>query len=247
MGKNTMKYSIITCSYNNEKWIKNNIESVLNQKFFDYEHIIIDDASTDNSVEIIKKHVNQTKTKAFVRKERCFALKNHILGLKNASGDIIIHLDGDDWFYDSDVLNYISKIYEQEKCLATYGGWVDPSNPHVIQTIKHPTHNASDIRKSKHWYFTHLRTFKRELVASINAMDLFDDMGNINNIGADCALLTGLYEYAFHFGKVVYTDKPLIYYNNSTGSNDCNVNLSKQLKTAENVLNSKYSTYNLWK
>lgn len=242
-----MKFSIITCNRNNEKWIQKHIESVKNQTFTDYEHIIIDDASTDKSIDVIKDCVDRSKTKVFVRKERTFALKNHILGLKKASGDIIVHLDGDDWFYDSNVLEYLYEVYEKEQCLATYGSWVDSRNPQYIQTYKHPTHKSSDVRKNKHWYFTHLRTFKRELASAINGMDLFDEEGLMNDIGADAALLTSIYEYALHTGKVVYIDKPLMYYNSATGNNDCVVNLEKQLKTANNILNSKYTMCNLWK
>lgn len=242
-----MKFSIISCNRNNEKWIQKHIESVKNQTFTDYEHIIIDDASTDKSIDIIKDCADRTKTKVFVRKERSFALKNHILGLKKASGDVIVHLDGDDWFYNSNVLKYVSEVYETEQCLATYGSWVDSSNPQYIQTYKHPTHKASDVRKNRHWYFTHLRTFKRELASAINGMDLFDEEGLTNDIGADAALLTSIYEYALHAGKVVYIDKPLMYYNSSTGNNDCVVNLEKQLRTASNILNSKYTMCNLWK
>lgn len=242
-----MKFSIITCNRNNEKWLQKHIESVANQTFKDYEHIIIDDASNDNSIEIIKNLVDRNKTKVFLRKERSFALKNHILGLKKASGDIVIHLDGDDWLYDFNVLQYISDVYDSEKCLATYGSWVDPSNPNTIQTYKHPTHKANDVRKHKHWYFTHLRTFKRELASAINGMDLFDEDGILNDIGADSALLTSIYEYALQFGKVFYINKPLMYYNSCTGNNDCIVNLQKQLKTADNILNSKYTMCNLWK
>jgi glycosyltransferase involved in cell wall biosynthesis len=242
-----MKFSIISCTRNNEKWLSKHIESVKSQTFTDYEHIIIDDASTDNSIDVIKNNVDKTKTKVFVRKERSFALKNHILGLKQASGDVVIHLDGDDWFYDSNVLEYISDVYDNEQCLATYGSWVDSLNPQNIQTYKHPTHKAEDVRKGRHWYFTHLRTFRRELASAINGMDLFSDEGLTNDIGADAALMTSIYEYALHTGKVIYIDKPLMYYNSSTGNNDCVVNLQKQIKTATSILNSKYTMCNLWK
>ena len=242
-----MKFSIITCNRNNEKWLYNHIKSIQNQTFTDYEHIIVDDASSDESINIIKNHVDKTKTKVFIRNEQVFALKNHILGLKQASGDIIVHLDGDDWFYDSNTLEIVAEVYEKENCLATYGGWVDSLNPSRIQTHPHPTNVVSDVRKHKHWYFTHLRTFKRELAKAINGMDLFDKNGNTNNIGADAALLTSIYEYALHAGKAIHINKPLMCYNSSTGQNDCVVNLEKQIKTANNILNSKYISYNLWK
>ena len=49
-----MKISVIITSYNYEHYIKDAVESVLNQTFRDFELIIIDDCSTDNSAEIIK-------------------------------------------------------------------------------------------------------------------------------------------------------------------------------------------------
>lgn len=50
------KVSIITASYNYEKYIRETIESVMSQTFQDWEMIIIDDGSTDNSVEVIKAY-----------------------------------------------------------------------------------------------------------------------------------------------------------------------------------------------
>ena len=242
-----MKFSIISCSRNNSKWLLKNIESVQNQTFKDYEHILIDDASDDNSVEILKSISNKSKMKVYVRKNRSYALKNHILGLKKASGDIIIHLDGDDWFYDNNVLDYVNSVYEKNNCLATYGSWVDVANPNIINSYKHPTHKALDVRRGPQWYFTHLRTFKRELCAAINGMDLFDDDGMTNDIGADSALLTSIYEYAMLTGNVQFIDKPLVWYNSKTGDNDSTVNLNKQINTSNSVLNSKYSICNIWK
>ena len=51
-----MKISIVTASYNYEKYIKETIHSILNQTYKDWEMIIVDDCSTDNSVDIIKSY-----------------------------------------------------------------------------------------------------------------------------------------------------------------------------------------------
>ena len=54
-----LKISIITVVKNNENDIENNIKSLLNQSYDNYEHIIIDGSSTDKTVDIIKKYEEQ--------------------------------------------------------------------------------------------------------------------------------------------------------------------------------------------
>ena len=240
-----MKFSIISVGRNNENWLENHINSVKSQTFTDYEHIIIDDASDDKSLEIIKNNYDKQKTKVFIRKERAYSVRNHILGFKKAKGDIIILLDTDDWFYSNDVLNYINDVYETEQCLATYGSWVHKDNLSNKNYTKHPTHLPKDVRNIKSWYFSHLRTFKRELISAVNGMDMFDDNGDVTKYASDVVVLTGIYEFALKFGKVVYVDKPLVVYNSNTGFNDGHLHASEQIKTANAVQSSEYSILNL--
>jgi glycosyltransferase len=119
-----MKFSIITCTRNNVKWLPKHIESVVNQSYKNFEHIIIDDASEDGSVDLIKNSKLHINTKLLLRKERSFAVKNHLVGMKYCTGDVIVHLDGDDWFYDNEVLSYLHSKYLETDCWATYGSWV---------------------------------------------------------------------------------------------------------------------------
>ena len=51
-----MKITIVTATYNSEKFIKSNIESVNNQTFQNYEHLIIDNKSHDNTLKISKQY-----------------------------------------------------------------------------------------------------------------------------------------------------------------------------------------------
>lgn len=89
--------SIITPVYNAEKWFKETFESVLNQSFKDFEWIIVDDYSSDNSykliTELIKEHLN---IKLFQCEKNSGSAVARNIGLNNASGRYITFLDADD-------------------------------------------------------------------------------------------------------------------------------------------------------
>ena len=92
-----MKLSVIVPMYNTEKWIKRCIESILCQSFHDFEIIIIDDGSTDNSLNIVKGYCKRDK------RIQCISTKNQgsamakNVGLKYMSGDIVTFVDADDF------------------------------------------------------------------------------------------------------------------------------------------------------
>lgn len=108
MNSNT-KYSIIVPNYNKAEYIEECINSILNQTYKNYEIIMIDDGSTDNSVEVINKfNINLLKT------NRLQAGGARNLGLKQATGDYIIFLDSDDYLSCDDVLEKLTNIIVDE-------------------------------------------------------------------------------------------------------------------------------------
>ena len=88
-----MKISIIIPVYNEEKNVARTIESLLNQTFKDYEIIAVNDASKDNSIDVLNKYKN--KIKIIDKKKNEGQAKTLNAGLKIASGDIIARTDGD--------------------------------------------------------------------------------------------------------------------------------------------------------
>ena len=63
-----MKISVVTASYNYQDYIKETIQSVLDQTYNDWELIIVDDCSTDSSVDVIKSF-NDERIKLFINKK----------------------------------------------------------------------------------------------------------------------------------------------------------------------------------
>lgn len=92
-----VKISIIIPVYNTEKFLERCLNSVLNQTLRDIEIIVINDGSTDNSLEIIKK-IKETDTRIiFINKENEGLTKTRNRGLEIASGKYIYNLDSDDY------------------------------------------------------------------------------------------------------------------------------------------------------
>lgn len=99
--------SIIITSYNVSKTIGKAIESCLSQTFQDIEVIIVDDCSTDNSIDIIKSY-KDSRIRLIQNDKNVGAGLSRRIGTKEANGEYITFLDGDDW-YDDD---FIQTMYE---------------------------------------------------------------------------------------------------------------------------------------
>lgn len=103
-------FSIIIPVYNTEKYLTQCLKSVLNQKFNqdEYEVIIVNDGSTDNSIKVINKFKNRFKNFKLINRENKGVLFSRIEALKNADGEYILFLDSDD-FLPEDCLEKYSK------------------------------------------------------------------------------------------------------------------------------------------
>ncbi|WP_373032456.1 glycosyltransferase family 2 protein [Sulfurovum sp.] len=90
-----MLVSVVMPVYNGEKYIAEAIESILDQSFKDFELLIINDASTDNTVSIIKKY-NDTRIRLIHNDENLGLARVRNIGIENAEGKYIAWLDADD-------------------------------------------------------------------------------------------------------------------------------------------------------
>lgn len=102
------KFSIIIPVYNSSKYLKKCLDSVFNQSFKDYEVIVINDGSTDDSASVINNYVDKINYIKIDKKETIGPSLARNLGVSKADGDYILFLDSDD-YYESDLL---SKLYE---------------------------------------------------------------------------------------------------------------------------------------
>jgi len=118
LSTNSMKnidslVSVIMSCFNSENTLKSSIESILNQTYENIEFLIIDDASTDSTLEILQSFkVENNKIKIFTNNYNLGLTKSLNVLIKNSSGEFIARHDADDISYK----NRIEKqVYEMEK------------------------------------------------------------------------------------------------------------------------------------
>ncbi len=111
-----MKFSIIMPIYNCEKYVAEAINSVFSQTRGDYEIIIIDDGSTDNTLSIVEELIGGRDDARVLSVAHCGVSKARNLGLSYASGDYVLFMDGDDT-WDVNLLENVAKLSEETDLL----------------------------------------------------------------------------------------------------------------------------------
>ena len=111
-----MFFSILVPVYNTSMYLKECVESVLNQSFSDYEMILIDDGSTDNSGKICDTYAKNYPFVRVIHKENEGLMMTRRRGFQAAKGDYFICLDSDDFLYDKCALEKIHKVIVESGC-----------------------------------------------------------------------------------------------------------------------------------
>ena len=106
-----MKISIITVTYNSENFIVDCIESIKSQTHKDIEHIVIDGASTDNTISLLKSKKETLTTLVSESDEGIYDAMNK--GIMLAKGDIIGFLNSDDLYTNNSVISKVVNLFKQ--------------------------------------------------------------------------------------------------------------------------------------
>lgn len=118
-NKKSPLISICIPTYNRAKYIANTIRSALNQDYNHYEIVIVDDGSTDNTNEIVKKF-NSEKLH-YIYKENTGAPDTRNRCINEAKGDYILWLDSDDMLVENILATYVETLYQYPNADVFYG------------------------------------------------------------------------------------------------------------------------------
>jgi glycosyltransferase involved in cell wall biosynthesis len=235
--------SVIIPVYNQEKYIAKAIESALNQDYDNFEIIIGDDCSDDNTPLIIRTFIEYPQIKYFRNKERLGRVKNyHNLLYEKAQGEWVVNLDGDDFYTDTTFIRTSIELIESQKneniVFLQAGHYLSFENGKE-EIIKNPNiENNFQVFEGKDYlynfikinHFSHLATiYRRKIALNLNfysAEILSTDMESILRMA-----LTG---------KVILVKKPIgkwLQHNTNASSFSGFNKLLDNLKWIDNVSN----------
>lgn len=142
-----LKITIITAVYNNHDHLEACFSSVFSQSYPNIEYIVVDGASTDGSVDIIKKYDGKITRWVSEPDRGIYDALNK--GIAMATGDVIGLLHSDDLFNSSGTIRQIAETFEKTGCDATYGNleYVSRNNPgQVIRFWKSAPYKPSLLK-----------------------------------------------------------------------------------------------------
>jgi len=117
--------SVITCTFNSEKYLKKALESIQKQTYKNIEHIINDSYSTDKTLAIIKKYIEHNKKDyriKFIQSQPNGVANALNVATKEATGDIIHYLHSDDYYYKEESLEKAASHFTNNSSLVWLTG-----------------------------------------------------------------------------------------------------------------------------
>lgn len=225
---------VLITSYNNQEFVRQNIASVLMQRYSNYRVIYIDDCSSDNTGLIARGLLKRFKHKInanYIRNEiRVGALANIYHAVHSCRDDeIIVSLDGDDWFPHKHVLQRINEAYVSPDVWLTHGSLIEFPNNSTAWSLPIPKEivDSGDFRSYR--CPSHLRTFYAWLFKQIRQEDLQYN-GNFFPMTWDQAMMFPMIEMAGERHRFIPEVVYVYNITNSINDNKVNPQLQRDLE-----------------
>jgi glycosyltransferase involved in cell wall biosynthesis len=233
---------VISPFWNAERYITNNILSVAQQEYDNYIHVLIDDASSDNSYDIAKQTISnlpkniQKRFRLIRNQTNVGSIANQIVGISHCkSTDIVMLLDGDDWLINNNtIFHYYNDIYSQGYEF-TYGSMWSVADNIPLISQEYPI----EVRKKKsyrnhhfNWKipYTHLRTCLGSHMFALDTSKFKVD-GQWMKSGADNPLFYELIERV-DYDKIYCNKEIVCSYNDLNPLNDYKIRGEEQNRNA---------------
>ncbi len=205
-----MRFQVVIAMHNVAPWIEENIGMLAAQTDRDFRCVIVDDVSTDDTVERAKRAIGADKRFTLVvNRERRYLGRNvwDAISMTGAQDDdVIVMVDGDDKLADEHVLATLREVYHDQDCWMTYGSSVDSDGRRV--DVSQP-YSESVIRRNNYrkrtWLAFHLKTCRYGLWKRIRP-DAFAVTRDEYRTALRRALLTGKFRAWKNWRKIRLED-----------------------------------------
>lgn len=239
---------VVSPFYNCAEYIAKCIASVSTQDYDNYRHILIDDCSTDNSLDVLNAVIAilpediRKKYTVISNRTNVGAVFNQIENIRALVDDraIVMLLDGDDSLVnDNNIFSYYNTVYDGTTEF-TYGScWSMVDNIPLISQ-PYPEHVKQNREYRNHHFnwilpYTHLRTFKKSLLNDIDDSMFQDADGQWFKAGGDGSVFYALIETADP-NKVKCLQDIVYNYNDASPLNDYKVNAVEQNVNAQTII-----------
>lgn len=206
--------SVIMPLYNNEKYVIEAIQSVINQTYTEWELLIINDASTDNSKNVVQDFLHQKKDNRIIfidLKENKGVSFARNLGMKKSKGEYISFLDSDD-LWDKNLLNELYTKIKKSNIKLIYSKFAYFYNKNEIKINNAITKTGKIdkfIVKKKHRYETEYPFHICAILVKKSLIEKYKiDFPEDQNLFEDGLFLSKL----ICITNIIYVDKVLMYY-----------------------------------
>jgi glycosyltransferase involved in cell wall biosynthesis len=199
MRRRPPKISVLTCCYNAEDFVEEAIESILHQSYEDFEYVLVDDGSTDNTLSILKKYAARDRRIVLIETEHSGSGQTEAsnVGLAQTKGEWIARLDADDVALPDRLLQQLHFAQENNGVMLLGGGCIEiDKNGTVIKKHSYPQGHDALMKRLENGeaFFPHSSVFfnrskivelggyNRKFIRSLDA-DLYLRVGEIAPIG----------------------------------------------------------------
>lgn len=169
---NNITISIVTVTWNCATTLPDCLASVMRQNYSNREHVIVDGASTDGTVDVINQHIDQIAIFKSERDKGIYDALNKGIGM--ATGDVVGFLHADDLYSSDDTLSRIAQAFEDPKVCAVYGDLEYVSQQDTSKVIRRWQSNSFKHRDlGWGWMPAHPTLYvRRDWYAKIGGFDI---------------------------------------------------------------------------
>ena len=210
------RFSVVVPLYNKAPYVRKALESIMSQTYSDFELIIVDDGSTDNSLEVVNEYIRDVlcmmsgvcKNVRVIQQKNAGVSAARNNGVKASKGEYVCFLDADDWWEPTflEEMDRLIKEYPDAGLFATNYVYYKPGKTHVALNFERGCLNYPDA-------YLHSDAMPVWTGATCMPRKVFDEIGGFPEgikLGEDFLLWA---KTTLHY-HVAYCEKPLAYYNN---------------------------------